>query len=86
MLYPIHILWELNVLFRAFPHHLNVNATFNLSCKLTPRDLNWVQNWVSRIGILLKGEGNKLILSKLKYFEMLLMWNDLEPRSSSLHQ
>ena len=61
MLYPIHILWELNVLFRAFPHHLNVNATFNLSCKLTPRDLNWVQHWVSRIGILLKGEDNKFI-------------------------
>ena len=69
MLYPIQILWEWNVLFQVFPYHLNVNGI--LSCKwntqrtfrtLTPRDLNWVQHWVSRIGLFLqwlpKGQKN----------------------------
>ena len=43
------------LLFQVFPYHSNVNAS--LSCKfstqriLTPRDLNWVQHWVSRIGL-----------------------------------
>ena len=55
MLYLIQILWEASVLFQVFPYHLNMNGI--LSCKsntqrtLTPRDLNWVQHWVSRIGL-----------------------------------
>ena len=42
--------------FQEFPYHLNMNAT--LSCKsntqriLVPGDSNWVQHWVSRLGLL----------------------------------
>ena len=47
-------------MFQEFPYHLNVNAT--LQCKyntqriLSPGDLNWVQHWVSRIGLFCKTE------------------------------
>ena len=51
MLYPIQ-----TVLFQEFPYHLNVNATlyckYNTQRILTPGDLNWVQHWVGRIGLL----------------------------------
>jgi len=57
MLYPIQILWEWNDLFQVFISHLNVNAIlswkWNTERTFTPRDLNWVQHWVSRVGLLI---------------------------------
>ena len=55
MLYPIQTLWEWNVLFQVFTYYLNMNASllckYNTQRFLIPGDLNWVQHWVSRLGL-----------------------------------
>ena len=45
MLYPVQTLWEQNVFFQEFPYHLSCE------CNIIMQDLNWVQHWVSRIGL-----------------------------------